>query len=159
MQKAFKWAFHSSELGEPVYLLCSLHMEKNLYDTLLKNNSKKITNEICHEVFGREGLVSSKSYTEYFDKFIHFCQKHKEHFEEKHLKTLYEKVWSGIVHPMILYPEILTQTTNRVESLHASTKSLIQHKPQKVDKMVDYSHQRITALVIICKMYGSPLEI
>lgn len=112
IQKAFKWGFHSQD-GPPVYLLCSVHMQQNLYDTLLKTNSKEITSEICRQVFGPKGLVESESNLDYFNKFIEFSGKYKDCFTEKHLETLYDKVWSGIVEPKTLYPEIVTQTTNR----------------------------------------------
>ena len=36
---------------------------------------------------------------------------------------------------------------SRIESDHAAKKSLIQHKPKKVDELVDYSEKRIAAVV------------
>ena len=112
IQKAFKWAFQSQEEGPPVYLLCSVHMQQNLYDTLLRTNSKETTSQISQAVFGEKGLVQSKSEGEYFQKFLEISAKYQDCFTAKHLETLYDKVWSGIVEPKIIYPEITT-TTNR----------------------------------------------
>ena len=130
--------FHSPTNGPPKYLLCLIHMERNVNDYLIKRTDQITTNKIKAAVFGNNGIVkTSTGEGEFNDKFEVFRQTYGQHFEDKRLDTLKEKLWVFAVEPAILYPHIkVDQSTNRMESQNARLRRLTNHKDLPLDKMV-----------------------
>ena len=130
--------FHSPTGGPPKYLLCLIHMERNLNDYLIKRTDQLTTNKIKTSVFGKSGIVkTSTGKGEFYDKFEQFRETYGQHFEEQRLDTLIEKLWEFAVEPAILYPHIkVDQSTNRMESQNARLRRLTNHRDLPLDKMV-----------------------
>ena len=128
--------FHSPTEGPPKYLLCLIHMERNLNDYLIKRVDQVKTNKIKNAVFGKEGIVkTSKSRTEFDEKFEALNQMFGHHFEERRLKLLEEKLWEFAVNPAILFPHLKDQSSNLVESENARLKRLTEHKSNPIDQL------------------------
>ena len=134
--KGLKEGFYTINSGPPIYMLCRLHLEDNLYDHCLSKTDRLTTQAIVKEVFGKEGLVHSTSRMKYEDDFLTFYGKYGDIIGEKTCSVLYYNLWNGVIEPSILFPEVKTQN-NRVESAHAALKSLIQHQPLPLDKIVN----------------------
>ena len=136
--KGLSEGFHSPTEGPPTYLLCLIHMERNLNDYLIKRTNQVTTNKIKKLVFGENGIVkSSTSEAEFEEKFATFRRTHGQYFEEKRLNTLEEKLLEFAVKPAINYPHIkIDQSTNRMESENARLANLTDHKDLPLDKMV-----------------------
>ena len=148
LQKALKEGFHSPEHGEPVALLCRIHLEGNLRRYLENHTDRKTASSACNAVFGANGIIYSTSRTEFEDAVLKFNSKYGEHFDPKRKETLFNNIWYNIIEPHLQFPEIQTDsTTNRNESINASTMSLIEHKPKPFDEMVKVSAGRVSAQV------------
>ena len=146
--KAMKEGFHSPEHGEPVSLLCKIHLEGNLKRYLETKTNKNTANAICHAVFGSKGLIDCTSRGEFEDAVLEFNKKYGEHFDDRRKETLLNNLWDHVIEPKIQFPEIQTDdTTNRNESKNASTRSLSQHTPKPFDEMVDIVVNRVSAQV------------
>ena len=148
--KALKEGFTSSEHGEPVQLLCKIHLEGNLKRYLDTKTNKNMANTICHAVFGTKGLVDSTSRGEFEDAVLEFNKKYGEYFDDNRKETLLNNLWDHVIEPMIHFPEIQTDsTTNRNESTNAATRSLVQYTPKPYDEMVTVCGNRVSTQVNI----------
>ena len=127
--------FHSPKDGVPIYLFCLVHLESNVKDYLTKHVDKTTANQICQTLFGKKGIVESKSQTEYDERFLEFRNNYGEHFDEKRLDKLEDRLWKHAVDPAIKYPHIRHANTNRAESENARLKSLTEHKALAIDKI------------------------
>ena len=139
--KGLKEGFYTIDSGPPVYMLCRLHLEDNLYNHCLSKTDKPTTQAIIKEVFGKEGLVTSTSRSMYEDDFLKFYGKYGEIIGRKTCHVLFNNLWDGVVEPSINFPAIKTQN-NRVESAHAALKSLLQHKPLPLDQVATVSENK-----------------
>ena len=91
-----------------------MHLEKNVYDQVLKNVGKPEAQKVSHAIFGPAGIASAKGRTEFEDLFKTFIKNFGACLTEKYCESLYERLWEHIVAPVIMYPNLVQScTTNR----------------------------------------------